>query len=175
MGRSVLKLKRNTPEQIKEIIDSNSDYGIGIKLYAIYQVSKGQPSRKLEDLYHTSFKQILNWVHRFEEDGVEGLKHKEGQGRKPKLGQTQLQQLKHLIANSPPHEHGYNTSTWTGALVRHWVEHNFGVVYQKAQIYNVLRSLGFSFQKGRGIYAEADKEKQQEFVEGLKKNPGRPK
>ncbi len=41
-----------------------------IRLYSVYQVSLGQPSRKLEALYNTSFKQITNWVHRFEAAGV---------------------------------------------------------------------------------------------------------
>ncbi|WP_158860287.1 hypothetical protein [Lunatibacter salilacus] len=46
-----------------------------MRLYVVYQVSLGQPSRKLEDLYQTSFKQITNWVHRFEQEGIEkGMK-----------------------------------------------------------------------------------------------------
>jgi len=43
---------------------------MGIRLYAIYQVALGQPARKLEELYHVSFKQITNWVHRFEKKKV---------------------------------------------------------------------------------------------------------
>ena len=97
MGRSVLKVQGYTAEQIKAIINSNSNYSIGIKLYAIYQVAKGQPSRQLEELYHTSFKQILNWTHSFEKEGTEGLKLKEGRGRKPRLNETQLQSLKNLF------------------------------------------------------------------------------
>jgi len=62
---------------------------MGIRLYAIYQVALGQPARKLEELYHVSFKQITNWVHRFEKEGIKGLLDKPIRGRKSKLTQEQ--------------------------------------------------------------------------------------
>jgi len=69
-------------------------YKTGVKLHAIYQISQGVSSRKLVDFYGFSFSQILNWAHRFEAEGVEGLKDKNGRGRKPKLTDNQLVLLK---------------------------------------------------------------------------------
>src|ERR1017187_2363364 len=85
MARPVLNVKGYQPEDIKALFRKDQRYTIGIRLYAIYQVSLGQPSRKLEELYNTSFKQITNWVHRFEIAGINGLRDKEGRGRKSKL------------------------------------------------------------------------------------------
>ena len=65
MARQVLQVKGYDSEKIKSLFKDDERYTIGLRLYAIYQVSLGQPSRKLEDLYNTSFKQITNWVHRF--------------------------------------------------------------------------------------------------------------
>jgi len=45
----------------------------------------------------------------------------------------------------------------------------FKIEYKKAQIYNIIKALGFSYQKGRGIFPEADKGKQQDFKSALKK------
>ncbi|PWK75434.1 winged helix-turn helix protein, partial [Mucilaginibacter oryzae] len=89
MSRPVLKVGNYTPEEIKALFRDDEKYTIGIRLYAVYQVAKGQPSRKLEDLYNTSFKQITNWVHRFEKEGVAGLKDKPGRGRTARLSQEQ--------------------------------------------------------------------------------------
>jgi hypothetical protein len=72
MGRKSLQVKGYSPESIKALFNSDDKYKIGLRLYAVYQVSLGQPSRKLEDLYNTSFKQITNWVHRFEQEGLDG-------------------------------------------------------------------------------------------------------
>ena len=60
MARPVLKVKGYEAEQIKALFKKDERYTIGIRLYAIYQVALGQPSRKLEELYNTSFKQITN-------------------------------------------------------------------------------------------------------------------
>ena len=141
-------------------------------MYAVYQVALGQPSRKLEELYNTSFKQITNWVHRFEKEGIDGLRDKEGRGRIGRLNKEQRERLS-LLLNEQPDKHGYNSATWTGPMVIEWIEKNYGIVYKKAQIYNIIKSLGFSYQKGKGIFPETDVEKQDVFKTSLKKTSGR--
>lgn len=173
MARPVLRVKGYTPEQIKSLFRQDERYTIGIRLYAVYQAAKGQSSRKLEELYNTSFKQITNWVHRFEKEGIEGLRDKPGRGRKPKLTEDQKKEIRQVVIKQSPEEHGYNTATWTGPLLADWIKKQYGVEYRKAQIYNILSAMGLTYQKGRGIYPEANAEKQQDFKSALKKTSGR--
>lgn len=173
MARPVLGVKGYEPEQIRALFRRDERYTIGIRLYAIYQVSLGQPSRKLEDLYNTSFKQITNWVHLFEREGIDGLKDKEGRGRKSKLDTSHLTRIKELLLKQSPADHGFNTATWTGPMLIEWIKKEYGFEYKKAQIYNIIKSLGFSYQRGKGIYPETDKQKQETFKEGLKKTARR--
>ena len=160
MGRPVLKVGNYSAEDIKAMFRKDERYTIGLRLYAVYQVALGQPSRKLEEVYNTSFKQITNWVHRFEKEGIDGLRDKEGRGRIGRLNKEQRERLS-LLLNEQPDKHGYNSATWTGPMVIEWIEKNYGIVYKKAQIYNIIKSLGFSYQKGKGIFAETDVEKQE--------------
>ena len=169
MAKPVLQIKGHTADSIKALIRKDERYGIGIRLYAVYQVSKGQSSRKLEDLYNTSFKQITNWVHRFEKEGLEGLKDKKGRGRKDRLTLIQKQEITMVLENELPTKYGYNTATWTGPLLINWIKKEFKIEYKKAQIYNIIKTLGFSYQKGKGIFPEANKEKQENFKNALKK------
>ena len=169
MARPVLKVKGYEAEQIKALFKKDERYTIGIRLYAVYQVALGQPSRKLEVLYNTSFKQITNWVHKFEKEGIDGLRDKAGRGRKSKLEPLQLQRVKGLLLQESPADHGFNSATWTGPLLIEWIKKQYGLEYKKAQIYNIIKSLGFSYQKGKGIFAQADEQKQEIFKEGLKK------
>jgi transposase len=170
MSRPVLKVGDYKPEDIKAMFRDDERYTIGIRLYAVYQVSLGQPSRKLEELYNTSFKQITNWVHRFEKEGIDGLRDKEGRGRTARLTTEQHERISALLAE-PPTGHGYNSATWTGPMLAEWMEKHFDVRYKKAQIYNIIKSLGFSYQKGRGIFPETDTVKQDAFKDALKKTP----
>ena len=173
MAKPVLQIKGHTAESIKALIRKDDRYTIGLRLYAVYQVAKGQSSRKLEDLYNTSFKQITNWVHRFEAEGLEGLKDKAGRGRKDQLTYGQKEELFKLLKNESPSKYGFNTATWTGPLLISWIKNEFKVEYKKAQIYNIIKELGFSYQKGKGIFQEADKEKQEAFKSALKKTSRR--
>jgi transposase len=174
MSRPVLKVGAYKPEEIKALFRDDERYTIGIRLYAVYQVSLGQPSRRLEELYNTSFKQITNWVHRFEKDGIEGLRDKEGRGRTARLNEDQKKQISILLTEAVPTDHGYNSATWTGPMLIEWIEKHYHISYKKAQIYNIIKLLGFSYQKGRGIFPETDQLKQDAFKEALKKTAGKP-
>ena len=169
MGRKVRQIQGYSSEQIRRFFSDNDKYRTGMRLYAVYQVSLGKPSRQLEALYNTSFKQILNWVSRFEAEGINGLKDKKKSGRRSRLTEAQKEQLRDLVLNKHPSDYGYNSATWTGPLLIDWIQKEFGVTYKRAQIYNILKGLGLSFQKSRPSYAEADKEQQKEFKETLKK------
>lgn len=134
-------------------------------MYAVNQVALGKSSRELESLYNTSFKQILNWVERFEKQGVDGLRDKSRQGRTPQLCPKQMQRLKDLLDAESPTEYGYNTNRWTGPLLIDWIDSTFGVRFKRAHIYNLIAKLGFSYQKARGAYPEGDPAEQQAFKE----------
>jgi len=171
MGRSVRQVSGYTAEQIKSLFNSEDKYRIGLRLYAVYQVAKGKPGRQLEELYNTSFKQILNWVSRFEKEGIEGLRDKKGRGRKPLLTDQQRNQLKEMLLNQQPLGFGYNSASWTGPLLIDWIAKNWGIAYKKTRIYSIIKSLGLTYQKSRGFYPEADQHQQEEFKYGLKKTP----
>lgn len=168
MSRPVLKVGNYKPEEIKALFRDDERYTIGIRLYAVYQVSLGQPSRKLEDLYNTSFKQITNWVHRFEQEGIEGLRDKEGRGRTARLNEEQQKRISILLTEAPE-DHGYNSATWTGPMLIEWISKHLNVEYKKAQIYNVIKTLGYSYQRGRGIFPETNEQEQEIFKDRLKK------
>lgn len=171
MGRKTLEVKGYTSEEIRSLFNTDDKYKVGMRLYAVYQVSLGRPTRELEDVYNTSFKQICNWVHRFEQEGIEGLKDKQGRGRKTRLSEEKLEELKNTILTNSPEKFGYNTSTWNGPILRDYIKKIYNVEYKHAQIYNILKKLGFSYQKGRPSYPEADEAKREEFNAQLKKTP----
>jgi transposase len=171
MARSVLQIKGYTAEEIHQLFKRDERYTIGIRLYAVHQVALGKPSRQLEELYNTSFKQITNWVHRFEAEGIDGLRDKPGRGRTSRLSTEQEAELRELVMSKSPEDYQYNTATWTGPIIIDWIRKHFAIEYKKVQVYNILKKLGFTYQKGRGIYPEANEQKREEFKESLKKTP----
>ena len=66
MGRKVKQLKNYTTEQVASLLASDENHRIGVKLYAILQLSRGYSSRSLEEFFKVSFKQICNRADRFD-------------------------------------------------------------------------------------------------------------
>jgi transposase len=174
---SKVKIKVNAASSvIKSQLRKDEKFSQGVRLYAVYQISKGKDAKEIQDMYSTSHKSICNWVHRYNAEGIEGLKDRPRSGRPSLLTDSQKSELDQLIQGSPL-EHGYRvlrtqykypTATWTGALVADLIKKRFDVEYKTAQIYNILHSLKFSFQKGKGYYPETE-ERTEEAVEDIKK------
>jgi transposase len=171
MSRVALKIENYSSQELKALLRKDEKFQQGVRLYACYQVSKGKKPKDLEDIYETSFKSICNWVNKLNQGGVEALIDKEKTGRIPKLSFDQKQEIKDLVLNKSPEEYNYNSSTWTGLLLLDWIKKQYDIDYKKAQIYNILKDLNLSFQKGKGIYPESME--REEKVEALKKTSTR--
>ena len=171
MSRNALKIKNYSTEELKALLRKDEKFQQGVRLYACYQVSKGKKPKELEDIYETSFKSICNWVNKLNEGGVDALIDKVKPGRNPKLSEDQKHEIKELVLKKSPEEYNYNSSTWTGLLLIDWIKNNFGIEYKKAQIYNILKNLNLTFQKGKGVYPEAND--REEKVDALKKTSRR--
>jgi transposase len=151
MSNSLMKVKGYDPAAIKKLLTADESFVVAIRLYLVYQVALGHSSRQLAEVHNISFKQITTWVHRFEEEGLDGLRNRKGRGRKSQLSKTQMQRIKRLVLKELPTDHGYEQSRWTGPLLADWIESNYAIKYERAQIYNLLRKLGIEFYKQQGL------------------------
>jgi transposase len=164
---SKVKIKVNADlSVIKSQLRKDEKFSQGIRLHAVYQISQGKDAKELQELYSSSHKSICNWVHRYNAEGIEGLKDRPRCGRPSLLNESQKSELEQVIRGNPL-DYGYNTATWTGALAIDFIKKRFGVEYKTAHIYNILHSLGFSYQKGKGYFPEADE--RAERLETIKK------
>ncbi len=150
-----MKIQRADPAEIKKMLTANEAFTVGIRLFIVYLVALGHSSRKLSEIHNISFKQITNWVHRFENEGIEGLKDRKGRGRRSILSDKDMQKIKTIILTEKPEKYGFKSDRWTGPLLRELIRLKYGVCYQKAQIYNLLRKIGLRFEKKKGL-VEAD-------------------
>lgn len=170
MSKVALKIENYTSAELRSLLRKDEKHQQAIRLYACYQVSLGKRPRELESIYETSFKSICNWVNRLNEGGVEALTDKVKPGRNNRLSTVELQSIKNVLLNEQPDAYGFNSAAWTGPLLVEWIKREYQVTYKKAHIYNILKKLGLTFQKGKGIYPEA--EDREEKVVALKKKPG---
>lgn len=167
MSKIALKITSLTSGELKALLRKDQQYKHSIRLHACYQVSLGKRPKELAEIYGTSLKSICNWVNKLNSGGIEALVDKDKVGRSSRLSIEQKKNIKKVVLSNTPADFGYNSATWTGLLLIDWIKKQYDITYKKAQIYNILKSLGLSFQKGKGIYPEAAQ--REEAVIALKK------
>ena len=149
--RQSLKVGGYEPDEIQRLFTEDESFKVALRLFLVYQVALGYSARHLSRIYKISFKQITNWVHRFEDHGVEGLQDRPGRGRKAKLSKEALERIKLIVLTSAPSREGMEGERWTGPLLSRWLEQEYGIRYEKMQVYNILRKMGIKFKKGEGL------------------------
>jgi transposase len=174
MSKTALKVESFRPEEIKALLRKDERFQQGVRLHACYQVALGKRPEEIAGLYDTTIKSICNWIHRLNEGGIEALADKPKPGRHNRLDASQLIQVRDCVLYKSPVDFGYNSATWTGPLLIAWIKSEYNIEYKKAQIYNILKKLGLTFQKAKGIYPEA-KDRDEKVSELKKTRKGKEK
>lgn len=97
-----------------------------------------------------SVAQVEHYAHQFLCYGVAGVTFKQAPGRPPKLTKTQKRQLSQCIEDGPA-KCGFDGNCWRSPLVRQLILAKFGVSYNVFYIAELLKNLGFSYQKARFV------------------------
>ena len=148
-----------TIEQMEEILNSKADYRVAMRLMTCILVAKGFSVSDLEKIfYYKSAARYFYWARRFNEEGLNGLTDKEGRGRKSKLTEANYEELKNILVYKSPDEFGFNSHVWNGEIITDLIKQKYGISYQKANIYIMLKKKlklvnlkSFGIQEARGV------------------------
>jgi transposase len=103
-----------------------------------------------------------DWVHRYNAEGVEGLRDRPRPGRPRALDEGRQATLKALVLRGPKLERD-GCVAWRVRDLCGLVERRFGVRYSESGIRRVLHGLDLSWQKARPIHPEADPKARERF------------
>jgi transposase len=106
---------------------------------------------------------VYGWLHDFLLDRFDSLHHHKPSGRLAKLTPTQKQRLCDLIVGGPEAA-GYTTGCWHAALLQALIQREFGVMYNVHYVSELLRNLGFSYQKARFVSDHLNDAKREEWL-----------
>jgi transposase len=106
---------------------------------------------------------VYAWLQAFLLDRFASLHARKPAGRPAKLTPSQKQRLCDLIA-AGPEAAGYATGCWHSALLQALIWREFGVMYNVHYVSELLRNLGFSYQKARFVSDHLNEEKREEWL-----------
>jgi transposase len=106
---------------------------------------------------------VYAWLHAFLHTRFASLHHRTSSGRPPKLTPAQKQRLCDLVA-AGPEAAGFTTGCWHSALLQALIWREFGVMYNVNYVSELLRNLGFSYQKARFVSDHLTEQKREEWL-----------
>jgi transposase len=127
-------------------------------LLAILAVMDDQPPAQIAQCLRIHLKTLAEWVRRFYVYGVKGAPRQKPTGRPAKLTARQKEELARLI-EAGPQAAGFSAACWRSPLVQELIHTRFGVYYSVFYLAQLLRNLGFSWQKAAFVSAHLDEEK----------------
>lgn len=134
-----------------------------IRLLAMAQLKAGIPYKEVAQMLCVHEKTLLKWIHRFKQEGLDGLQEKKGRGAKPRLKQEQHEAFKQAVLERQASLPGGRLK---GEDVRKLLAETFNVELSLSRTYDLLHIVGLSWVSSRSRHPKADPEAQ----EALKKN-----
>ena len=111
-------------------------------------------------LWNVSQQTVYNWLNEFMAYGWDSLEYNSVPGRPARLTQSQKRDLSKWIA-AGPEACGYLTGCWSSVLIQDLIYQKFHVLYNRFYVCELLRNLGFSFQKARFTSDHLDEQARQ--------------
>lgn len=168
MAQIKLSLRNNTKKKLNRLLkqaEYKGDVHTITKILVIFAVATAKYTYKLiSEFYKVSTEFIRLLINNFIVKGIKALSPKKSPGRKPKLTKGQKQELKELIIAGPV-ACGFPGNCWCSPMVQALIYLKWGIAYAVNYIAQLLKNLGFTFQKAKFVTEEKDAAKRKDWLE----------
>ena|ERR1700683_2798005 len=134
-----------------KLVVKNGD--VSHKLQAI-KSAKEHGISKVADVFDITRKSLMSWVDRFASHGIEGLKIQKGRGRKHKLSDLEIEQIKVMMEDDP---------SITIKALKIKISELFDKSLSVGAIYNLMTKLKFSYITPRPSHYKKVESSHEEF------------
>jgi transposase len=148
--------------ELRRLARRERDGRVSARLLALASALDGLPREEAARLAGMTGQKLEDWVHRYNEEGVEGLRDRPRSGRPCALDESQQAALKALVLKGPKLERD-GCVVWRARDLCEVVERRFGVRYARNGMLRLLKGLDLSWQKTKPVHPEADPKAQERF------------
>jgi len=134
------------------------------RIMSILAIGNGILYSVIATTLNVSKESIRLWRNAFLLKGVQGLNAKKPSGRPPKLTKSQKKELDKIITEGPGNA-GFPGACWRSPMIQHLIYERFGVQYSVHYISQLLKNMGFSYQKAKFVADHKDPEKRKKWLE----------
>lgn len=138
---------------------SEKDGRVVSRLFGIANILDGMERGQAALAAGMTGQTLCDWVHRYNECGVEGLRDRPKGHSKRALTPTQEKKLEAIVEQTPEG----TLVRWRRVDLQAVIEKEFGVTYHERSVGKILRRMGFVRLSVRPLHPEADLEAQESF------------
>jgi transposase len=134
------------------------------RISVLIMIGKRMRLEEILAVWNVSVQTIYNWLNEFARCRWESLGYQKAPGRPPGLTKTQKRKLAEWI-EAGPEASGYASGCWSSVLIQDLIWQKCHVFYNRFYVCELLRNLGFSFQKARFVSDHLDADARQRWME----------
>jgi len=153
-----------SPAELRRLARHGRDGRVSARLLALANALDGLPREKAARLAGMTGQTLGDWVHRYNVEGIEGLRDRPRPGRPCGLDEGQQAALKALVLKGPRLARD-GCVAWRLRDLCGLVERRFGRRYSETGMLRLIRGLDLSRQKARPVHPAADPKAQARFRE----------
>jgi transposase len=148
--------------ELRRLARRERDGRVSARLLALANALDGLPREEAARLAGMTGQTLGDWVHRYNEEGIEGLRDRPRPGRPCALDEGQQAAFKAIVLRGPDLKRD-GCVAWRARDLCDVALRRFGVRYAENGMLRLLRSLDLSWQKARPVHPEADPVEQERF------------
>ena len=145
---------------ISQLISSTSNARMRLRLLVVSHFIDGKNRTQIATFLKVSRTSVNKWVHTYLHYGLGGLREKKHTGRPKSLNDKQLSQLRSFVIDSAVKSTGGRLQ---GKDIQEYIATEFGVFYQKSNVYDTLHQLELSWVTTRSKHPKQSIEAQESF------------
>ena len=140
------------------------DHRLARRITALLLFADGYCVTGASELLGITRQTVYTWLRALMLEGLDSLHYRKSPGRPGRLTKTQKRELVDLI-KAGPQAAGFTSACWTAVLVQQLIEREFGVLYNRHYVCELLHNLGFSYQKARFVAGHLNEEARRVWLE----------
>ena len=157
-----MRRSEHNADELRRFAAKSGDGSQVRRLLAIALVLEGYSRTEAAELSGMDRQTLRDWVHRYNDEGIDGLKSRSAPGRAPVLTEEQLAELKALVIQGPdPMTH--QVVRWRCVDLRAEVARRFSVEVHESTIGKWLHQLGLTRLQPRPFHPKKDPAAQEAF------------
>ncbi len=157
--------KEHTPAELRALARRERDGRVAARVIALTNALDGMSREAAARAAGMDRQTLRDWVHRFNAEGVEGLRDQPRPGRPPRMTEGQQAAFEALVLRGPDPERD-GVSAWRLADVCAHAGRAYGVRYSEWGMARLLRRLGLPRQKARPRHPQGSAAERAAFKKG---------